>query len=295
MKAKRNIFKKIVCLTALLTMLIGSTLTASAEGDVTAYWKADGTYTFVNDDAVPEVGTNGLPLYHKEYSKSVVEVSSVTPGGIYIYGVWNDIYTPEQIALLYSVIDASGITNEMPKYDKAVALNNAVCSVFEYDNEYAEPLLDGLLALQMFRNSGLQPKAKCDGYSDLYQTLCQAVGIDCQKAAGISTQGRHMWNVLSIDGKEYYNDVTWNEGTGNAYLMWETPIHEEEWFNTKTPEGRAQLEIPIEHRAFWVRNYGPEDLPEYNVNNMKKASEADVEEFMLAMQNHQNVITKIVP
>lgn len=267
MKAKRNIFRKIVCLTALLTMLIGSTLTASAEGGVTAYWKADGTYTFVNDNAVPAVGTNGLPLYHKEYSKSVVEVSSVTPGGIYIYGVWNDIYTPEQVALLYSIIDASGITNEMPKYDKAVALNNAVCAVLYYSKPQISPFGDGLIAVQI--GAGIA----CQGYADLYQTVCQAVGIDCQIIYGASENGiGHAWNLLSIDGKEYYNDVTWNDGSGNAYLMRETPIHHESARSTN-PEDMALINpYPMELRMLDVRNYGPEDAAKFNTDTMARGT-----------------------
>lgn len=264
MKTKRTIFKRIICLMALTAMVAGSTLTASAEEGVTVYWKADGTYTFVSDSAVPAVGTNGLPLYHKEYSKSVVEVSSVTPGGIYVYGVWDDIYTPEQVALLYSIIDASGITNEMSKYDKAVLLNNAECAVLYYKDGQKSMFGDGLYCVQM--GGG----ATCQGYTDLYQTLCQAVGIDCQVIYGASERNvGHAWNLLSINGKEYYNDVTNNDAHGNAYLMWETPFPHREIARSTNPEQMALINpYPMELRMLDVRNYGPEDAASININTM---------------------------
>lgn len=247
MKAKRTITKRIVSLIAVLAMLVGTTLTAAAEEGMTVYWKADGTYTFVNDSQVPAVGANGLPVYHKEYSKAALEASAVTPGGILVYGNWNRLYTPEQMALLYSIIDSAGITNEMSKYDKAVALNNAECAVLYYKDGALTLYNDGLYAVQM------GGATMCYGYADLYQTLCQAVGIDCQIAGG---EG-HAWNILSIDGKEYYNDPTWNDQSGcNAYLMMETP-HLTEKCRSTTPEGAAEIYFPEEFRA--VRNVGPDD------------------------------------
>lgn len=246
MKAKRTI-KKIVSLIAVLAMLVGTTLTAAAEEGMTVYQNADGTAMLINDSQVPAVGANGLPLYHKEYSKTVMEASAVTPGGILIYGNWGKFYTPEQIALLYSIIDSAGITNEMSRYDKAVALNNAECAVLYYDDIKGWSLYgDGLYCVQM--GGG----AVCNTFADLYQTLCQAVGIDCQIAWG---EG-HAWNILSIDGKEYYNDPTWNDKSGNAYLMMETP-HKTERCRSTTPEGAAEIYFPSEFRA--VRNVGPDD------------------------------------
>lgn len=266
MKTKRTIFKKIVCLMALTAMVAGSTLTASAEGGVVTYYKADGTVTFVSEDAVPAVGSNGLPVWRREYQKAASEVTGITPGGIYIYGNWGNIYTPEQIALLYSIIDASGITNEMSKYDKAVLLNNAECVMLYYSDTQMAPFGDGLIAVQM--GAG----ALCGEYADLYQTLCQAVGIDCEIAYGTSENAGlgHAWNLLSIDGKEYYTDVQVNDSYGNLYLMRETPIHHESARST-TPEGAALINpYPMELRMLDVRNYGQQDAAKFNAATMAR-------------------------
>lgn len=70
---------KLICLIACLAMLIGSTVCVSAEENTVLYWKADGTYAMIPESEVSAVGSNGLPLYRKEYQKIVVEVSGITP------------------------------------------------------------------------------------------------------------------------------------------------------------------------------------------------------------------------
>ena len=166
--------------------------------------------------------------------------------------------------MLYSIIDASGITNEMPKYDKAVLLNNAECAVLYYRDGQKSMFGDGLYCVQM--GAG----ATCQGYTDLYQTLCQAVGIDCEIIYGASERNvGHAWNLLSIDGKEYYNDVTNNDAHGNAYLMWETPFPHREFARSTNPEDMALINpYPMELRMLDVRNYGPEDAASVNINTM---------------------------
>lgn len=240
-KIKRTILTKLACLTALCGCLIGSTLTVSAEETTPAapagytYNRADGTAEW-REGAVPAVGDNGLPVYIRTRTDgniAVAEMSGVTPGGVPVYGYWYDIYTPNQVALLYNAIDAAGITNEMSQYDKCVAINNYVCSAFVYDsrdNMYP----DGLITLQGTRH------AVCSNYADLYRTMCEAIGINCKLAEGITPNPdtgemnmSHAWDAVFIDGKVYYVDPTWNDSeTPNRYLMSETlwPDHVFEYY-----------------------------------------------------------------
>lgn len=229
MRAKKPIIKKVVCLTVLAAMLIGSAVSVFAKGK----------------DA-----------YVQGYEKDVREVTDITPGGIYIYCNFNSYYTPEQMTLLYSIIDASGITNDMSKYDKAVALNNAVDAVLTCDVDQSAPFCDGLIAVQM------GGRGVCEVYANLYQTVCQAVGIDCQQVCGIAQGRRHRWNVLMIDGVEYYNDPAGNDSSNNAYLMWPTSMWQERC-RTATPQGDAEIYFPKEFRT--VRNYSPADASTFNI------------------------------
>lgn len=223
------------------------------------YYKADGTYE-IREGAKPMTGENGLPTYIMEYSNSVKEVYALTPNGVYIYdGYWSDFYTPEQIAILYAAIDAAGITNGMPKYDKAVAINNWVCAAMTYDHDGAggtatAPHQDGLIAIQM------GGKGVCGEYADLFKTMCQAVGVDCDKVCGFVDSVPHAWDVVAIDGKEYFVDPTWNdtENNPNRYLMSETPLERhKEWYR-QSANANEQF-VAWFRTEMTKRNWTPED------------------------------------
>lgn len=239
-----------------------NTFTKREDGGRYTYYKADGTYE-IREGAKPMTGENGLPTYIMEYSNSVKEVYALTPNGVYIYdGDWSGFYTPEQIALLYAAIDAAGITNGMSKYDKAVAINNWVCAAMTYDHDGAgsgttAPHQDGLIAIQM------GGKGVCGEYADLFKTMCQAVGVDCDKVCGFldsDVLSPHAWDVVSINGKEYFVDPTWNdtENNPNRYLMSETPFGgRKEWYRQSANANEQiaawfRIEMP-------KRNWTPED------------------------------------
>lgn len=252
---KTKLRTKLICLIACLTMLIGSTVCASAEENTYLYTKADGT-SETRTGAIPAVGDNGLPVCYRARLNTVNEVTGVTPAGNLIYGNWDVLYTPEQVALLYAAIDAAGITNEMPKYDKAVAINNYICSVYTYDTKGHLAWGDGLIVLQM---GGF---GACEEYADLYQTMCQAVGIECEVVVGAIGTAGHKWNAVYIDGKEYFVDVTWNDtgdGPMDEYLMSETnwdghKFDAYEWQTWNEAEA-----ILYQTRIREKRNYSPDD------------------------------------
>ena len=65
-------------------------------------------------------------------------------------------------------------------------------------------------------------KGVCSGYSELYKKMCNLAGIRCEVIEGYTKTepfqvGRmgildHAWNVLIIDNKYYYLDLTWSSG-----------------------------------------------------------------------------------
>lgn len=265
-EVKMSIRAKLICLTALFIMLIGSTLTVSAEekgfDEGKGYRYMDSTGTRVYVPVMPVTDENGLPVDYCESNRAYYAVQDLTPNGIYLYwpkdadGSCND-YTPEQYALLKAAIDAAGITNEMSQYDKCVAINNYICSVFDYrlvsvfwvaegdttGMERAEAAArqagecskimveqghsnqDGLIALWC-QTKGMQPEIVCGEYMDLYQTMCSILGIDCMCLVSED----HGWCTVLAEGKRYYVDPTFNDTSGtNNYLMsrtnWEDGKH----------------------------------------------------------------------
>lgn len=222
---KSKIKTRIICLIACLTMLIGSTFTVSAAGD--------------------------LPAWTRAYDGAVFHVTSTTPAGNYIYGYWPQ-YTPRQQAILFAAIDAAGVNNGMSQYEKCVAINNYICSVFDYriwltDEEIAQINADDAgLEEAWMKEDGLRTLEKiidgkpayiaCSAYADLFQNMTEAVGISCMFLCNnglVSIDKNHVWNTVYADGKWYQIDVTYNdqatEGTSNRYLMsengWNDGLH----------------------------------------------------------------------
>ena len=70
----------------------------------------------------------------------------------------------------------------------------------------------------------LAKKAVCEGFARAYQLLLNRLGVDCMmvfgkaKTEGSWEGGLHAWNIVSINGSNYYVDVTWDAATyvGNS-------------------------------------------------------------------------------
>ena len=55
----------------------------------------------------------------------------------------------------------------------------------------------------------------CESYSEAFQTLCLAVGINCTGIVG-SAGGGHKWNAIQLDGEWYVCDITFDDPLGNS-------------------------------------------------------------------------------
>lgn len=58
----------------------------------------------------------------------------------------------------------------------------------------------------------VQGRAVCEGYSRAMQLLLRRSGIECTLVNGFDDQKvAHMWNLVTIDGKNYHLDPTWDD------------------------------------------------------------------------------------
>ena len=222
----KNIRKKLVTLitsSMAMAMVLGTSITAHAEGD----WYADG------------------------------RSSGTTPGGVIIYGCYHDDgqYMTDFPVEYLLAIDAAGITNEMSDYEKCVRINDYLCAVAEYGYPDAPPresaTIDDTTLEKKFNEAetsgdffsflydmgntyhavvplghkGLDllqyGKGVCQAYSDAFQTMTSMLGIESHIWSSSSLN--HRWNVVVIDGVTYFVDVTWNDNENaehrNHYLM----------------------------------------------------------------------------
>lgn len=60
-------------------------------------------------------------------------------------------------------------------------------------------------------------KAVCEGYSRGMQLLLHRAGIACSLVTGINENGDpHMWNLVTVNGRNYHLDPTWNDVEGRV-------------------------------------------------------------------------------
>ena len=88
--------------------------------------------------------------------------------------------------------------------EKALYLNDYLAANATYDTSYSK---------YAAYNALVEKTAVCQGYSEAYQALMDTVGILCNIVGSASLN--HAWNMIQIDGKSYYVDVTWNDPLGN--------------------------------------------------------------------------------
>ena len=112
----------------------------------------------------------------------------------------NRQYTAATVEEKVQEIIAAEITDDMSEYRKAVVLHNWLVRNVEYaytdtnSHYYAEGAL-------------LEGKAVCNGFTEAYIRLLEAVGIESYQAYGSD----HTWNVVKLEGKWCHVDVTWDQ------------------------------------------------------------------------------------
>lgn len=99
----------------------------------------------------------------------------------------------------------STIPNNAPQVEKEKLIWDVIVKKAEYNNDaqwdgIAE---DNWTAYGVLVNG----KGVCESYSEAFQALCFAVGINC----AIMEDDHHEWNVVELDGSWYQVDVTYGD------------------------------------------------------------------------------------
>ena len=146
------------------------------------------TYTLVNDKYITQI--------RPDYTLGGEKVSANDGGFVAAKSAFAD--------KAYQILQ--GMTAQTD-YDKALYLHDYLVENVVYTSGSDDQTAYGAL---------VGGKAVCAGYTRAYQFLLNLAGIDCWKVDGtaVNAQGQpeeHSWNVLWLDGKCYYTDVTWDD------------------------------------------------------------------------------------
>ena len=101
------------------------------------------------------------------------------------------------------------------QFEKQLYLHDQLLAACRYDHAAAESERPMLEYPQAFTAYGalVEGKAVCEGYSRALQLLLNRVGMECTLVSGTDlTSGiAHMWNMVTVDGRNYHVDATWND------------------------------------------------------------------------------------
>ncbi len=109
------------------------------------------------------------------------------------------------------VADLKG-NNAVSDLEKALLLHDriAVMCGFDLGNE------TGYVGNEAFNGYGVFVKrtAVCHGYSEAYDYLLELVGIKSELCRSAALN--HTWNIITINGKKYHVDITWDDSIWGA-------------------------------------------------------------------------------
>ena len=137
--------------------------------------------------------------------------------------------------------------------------NYIIENVF-FDN--AEGVSNTIINRNAYTSYGaiIEKKAVCNGYAILLYKMCLNSGIPCRIISGRANNENHVWNIVKINSRWYYCDVTWDyfykvKGIKKYYLKAEMKDHTaDEEYETLN----FQQEYPIAYSDY-------NDVDYYNV------------------------------
>lgn len=122
--------------------------------------------------------------------------------------------------------NTSNLTSkELKVYNKVHEIINSVVDINDSDYNNAKALHDYIINTTRYANTDddktsygtlINGQAVCTGYSEAYWLLCNASGIRCHNISGSAGGENHQWNIICIDGKWLYTDVTWDDPISNS-------------------------------------------------------------------------------
>ncbi|MFI3116212.1 MAG: transglutaminase domain-containing protein [Clostridia bacterium] len=111
----------------------------------------------------------------------------------------------EEINSIVAEMYASGdISESDTDYKKAQYFYRWCAYNMKYDNDMNSDSFTGYGAL-------MTRTAICQGYTAVFNALCNSALIECVGVTGIANNGPHIWSYANLDGRWYYIDVTFGD------------------------------------------------------------------------------------
>ncbi len=145
-------------------------------------------------------------------------------------------------------------------YEKVKTITDFICDTvtYDYDNLYDDTYMLKYSAYAALING----TSVCQGYANLFYRMALLAGLDCRIVTGPADNGEaiegHAWNVVKVDGKYYWIDPTWIDGTGSDEYF----LQGKNGFGDHFPD--EEFTTPAFLAAYPIADtaYDPADLPQ---------------------------------
>lgn len=175
-----------------------------------------------------------------------------------------------QIECVADSIIGDIIASDMSEYDKVLAIHDWICENVEYgyDSNHSDQDIYGALVLR---------GAVCAGYAKSFTYLLDKVGIESHVISGHAVESgkigeAHAWNLVYIDDKPYYFDITWDDEGDYASYDWFGVTDDEFATRHKPSRGYEWVDANSTKANYYIRNgvylesYSAEAIAELIVN-----------------------------
>ncbi|WP_284680425.1 stalk domain-containing protein [Aceticella autotrophica] len=132
----------------------------------------------------------------------------------YIYPHDKLLKIKEQVNTKANEIISQIIKPDMTDLEKVKAIHDYIVKNTKYDFENS---LKNTVPIESYTSYGvlINRVGVCQGYTAAFNLLAKMSGIDSIGVSGTSTNalssGPHSWNMIKVNGKIYYIDVTWDD------------------------------------------------------------------------------------
>lgn len=189
-------------------------LAAGVENAETTINVYDASYPITTDEIklVFEVYINDYPQHFwrkNAYSYSYYStgyVVSLTPKYSFT-GTELETARAEYDAALNSIL--SKVNGDMSEFERELIIHDAIAEETEF--------ISGATYAHEAYGALVDKKAVCEGYARAFQDVLYKAGILSTTVTGIGNGGGHAWNLVRIDGKYYYTDLSWDDQSPTIY------------------------------------------------------------------------------
>lgn len=116
-------------------------------------------------------------------------------------------------------------TNDMPLYDKILAVHDYIVNNTDYDHAN---YIAGTIPESSYNIDGVLQKgvAVCNGYAETFQLLMDILGVENTIITGTANGEGHAWNLIKVASIWYHIDVTFDDPVVNGQVVQNNLTHQ---------------------------------------------------------------------